>query len=89
MKIGFILKAMLCLYGELVDIKCMKSTYGNVTAMNRVREVPLKTDEIRKRQIPHLVIIMSGQSALITMLGRPPLCLKCKVVSHTKDVNAR
>ena len=79
-----ILKAMLCLYGEVVDIKNMTSTYGNITAMNGTREVLLKTDEIRKQQIPHLVNIMSGQSVLITMLGRPPLCLKCKVVGHTR-----
>ena len=79
-----ILMTMLCLYGEGVDIKYMKSTYGNITAMNGTRDVLLKTDEIRKQQIPHLVNIMSGQSVLITMLGRPPLCLKCKVVGNTR-----
>ena len=31
-----ILKAMLCLYGEVVDIKNMTSTYGNITAMNGI-----------------------------------------------------
>ena len=51
--------------------------------MNGMREVLLKTDEMQKQKIPHLVKLGSGQSILVTMQGRPPLCLKCHDVGHT------
>ena len=51
--------------------------------MNGMREVLLKTDEVQKQKIPHLVKLGSGQSILVTMQGRPPLCLKCHDVGHT------
>ena len=61
-----------------------KSSYANVVAMNGTREVTLRTTEVYKQKIPHLVTFHSGQSALITMPGRPPLCLKCRCVGHVR-----
>lgn len=79
-----IVKAMLSDYGEIQDIRMCKSSYANLVAMNGIREVLIKTDEIKKQQIPHLINFGCGQSVLLTMQGRPPLCLKCKQVGHTR-----
>lgn len=79
-----IIKAMLSGYGEIQDIRMCKSSYANLVALNGVREVLIKTDEIKKQQIPHLINFGCGQSVLLTMQGRPPLCLKCKQVGHTR-----
>ena len=79
-----IVKAMLSDYGEIQEIRMCKSSYANLVAMNGIREVLIKTDEIKKQQIPHLINFGCGQSVLLTMQGRPPLCLKCKQVGHTR-----
>ena len=43
-----------------------------------------------RQKIPHLVTFDSGQSILITMAGKPPLCLKCRCVGHVrKDCTSR
>ena len=79
-----ILKAIFCDYGEIMDIRMCKSSYANVVAMNGLREVTLRTTELLKQKIPHLVTFDSGQSVLVTMQGRPPLCLKCRTVGHVR-----
>ena len=53
--------------------KC-KSAYANVCAYNGVREVLLKTDEIHKQQILHLIKLESGHA----------MCLKCHTVGHVR-----
>lgn len=79
-----ILRAMLCDYGEVLEIRMCKSSYANLVALNGMREVVIKTDEIRRQLIPHLVNYGNGQSVLFTMQGRPPLCLKCHEIGHTR-----
>ena len=79
-----ILKAIFTDYGEVLDIKMMKTSHEKLVALNGIREVKIKTDELRKQQIPHLVNFNSGQSILITMAGRPPYCLKCQSVGHVR-----
>ena len=79
-----LLKAILCEYGEILDIRMCKSSHANLVAMNGMREVTIKTDEVTKQKIPHLVTFSSGQSILITMRGRTPLCLKCREVGHVR-----
>ena len=79
-----LLKAIFCDYGDVLDVSMCKSSYAHVCALNGMREVLLKTDEIHKQRIPHLVKLSSGQSILITMQGRPPLCLKCNEIGHTR-----
>ena len=75
-----IVKAMLCDNGEILNIHLCKSSYANVVAMNRMREVIIRTTEARKQLIPHLVTFDS----LLTMSGRLPLCLKCLIVGHVR-----
>ncbi|MCU7836931.1 MAG: hypothetical protein KZQ83_16970, partial [gamma proteobacterium symbiont of Taylorina sp.] len=79
-----LIKAMLCEYGEVMDVRMMHSTHEKVFAFNGVREVRLKTDEVHRQRVPHMIKFTSGQSALITMYGRPPLCLKCLEVGHVR-----
>ena len=79
-----LLKAIFCDFGEVLEVKHMKTSYTNVCTLNGMREVILKTDEKLKQRIPHMVKFGCGQSMLITMQGRPPLCLKCHEVGHTR-----
>ena len=74
------------------------SHYGKVTSVTRdavvftpddtkrtgVRRVMIETDELRKRTIPYVVSFAGGYSALITMAGRPPLCLRCRQIGHLR-----
>lgn len=80
-----ILSEILSQYGEILDIKMLKTAHEKLVAYNGVREVRLKTDEFHKQQIPHIVNFNSGQSILITMQGRPPFCLKCKGIGHVRQ----
>ena len=50
-----LLNAISCDYGEVLDVKHMKSSYTNVCTYNGVREVTLKTDEKSRQRIPHMV----------------------------------
>ena len=79
-----LLKAIFCEYGEVLDIRMCKSSHANLVAMNGMREVTIKTDEVTKQKIPHLVTFSSCQSILITMRGRSPLCLKRREIGHVR-----
>lgn len=79
-----LLKAIFCDYGEVLDVKMCKSSHARLVALNGMREVTLRTDEVLKQKIPHLVTFGCGQSILVTMYGRPPLCLKCREVGHLR-----
>ena len=71
-------------YGEILGIKGMKTSHARLSALNGTREVLLRTDEIHKQRIPHLIKFNSGQSVLIIMAGRQPLCLKCHDLGHVR-----
>ena len=79
-----IIERILAPYGEILGIKGMKTSHARLSALNGTREVLLRTDEIHKQRIPHLIKFNSGQSVLITMAGRQPLCLKCHEVGHVR-----
>ena len=82
---GLILTEILESFGEVVDTNLSKTAHADVVAYDGVREVRLRTDELRKHKIPHVVHFNSGQSILITMQGRPPYCLRCKSVGHVRQ----
>ena len=65
-----------------MDVRNLKSSHKDLSAYNGRREVILKTNEIFRQKVPHLVKYGSGQSILVTVQGRPPLCLKCHEVWH-------
>lgn len=80
-----LLRAIFCDYGKILDINMSRTSHEKLVAFNGVREIRLKTDEIRKQQIPHLIKLRSGQQMLATMPGRPPYCLKCHSIGHIKS----
>lgn len=41
---------------------------------------------MERLKIPHLLRFSDGMSALLTIPGRPPLCLKCSRVGHVRRV---
>ena len=59
--------------GEILDIKMLKSAHGNAVIFDR-------SCEVRDEKAPHVVRFNSGQATLLTMVGRPHYCLKCKNV---------
>ena len=79
-----ILEEIFSEYGQVIDIKMMKTAHAKLVAQNGSREIRLKTDEFKKQTIPHLVKFKSGRSILVTMAGRPPYCLKCGNVGHVR-----
>ena len=80
-----ILHKILGQFGEVLNIKLLKTAHANVVTFDGVREVKLKVDEFQKQQLPHLVRFNSGQSILLTITGRPPYCLKCHQIGHTRQ----
>lgn len=71
-------------FGEILSVKMLKTAHANVVTFDGVREVKVKVDEFKKQQLPHIVHFNSGQSILVTMSGRPPYCLKCRSIGHTR-----
>jgi len=42
-------------------------------------------DEVGKSNIPHLLHFACSSIALVTVRGRPPLCLRCHKVGHMRS----
>ena len=57
-------------YGQVIDIKMMKTAHAKLVAQNGSREIRRKTDEFKKQIIPHLVKYKSG---------RPPYALNVEM----------
>ena len=72
-------------FGQVMKCNSLKSAHADCVTFDGVREVYLKTTEVLKQRIPHLVHLASGQSLLVTMRGRPSYCLKCRAVGHTRQ----
>ncbi|KAH3739190.1 hypothetical protein DPMN_045837 [Dreissena polymorpha] len=52
--------------------------------------VRLEMSQHEQENIPHLIKIECGSKALVTMRGRPPLCLRCMRLGHMRgDCPAR
>ena len=45
----------------------------------------IEIDEVGKSTIPHLLQFACGRKALVTVWGRPPLCLRCHNVGHMRS----
>ena len=80
-----ILKSALSRFGEITSINMLHTSNEKFKTLTGVREITMITDEVRRQNIPHLINFQSGQSCLITMLGRPPYCLKCQTVGHIRS----
>ncbi|KAL3877957.1 hypothetical protein ACJMK2_035598 [Sinanodonta woodiana] len=71
-------------FGKVLDISKDKTLLDKDTmSFNGTRNVKLQTTEFDSRHIPHIVSL--GQCGmLITMKGRPPICLKCRQSGHLR-----
>lgn len=78
-------KQRLQYYGDVLTID--REIHYEFKGLNNcetgVREIKLRLSETDKMNIPHLLKI-EGYSTLITFRGRPPLCLRCNAVGHTR-----
>ena len=72
-------------FGEVLDVNMLKSAHADCVTFDGVREVRLRTTEVKKQKIPHMVHLGSGQSLLVTMQGRLPYCFKCRSVGHVRQ----
>ena len=82
---NLLLNEILDSFGNVMSVNYLRTAHAECVTLDGVREVRLKTDELRKQRIPHVVHLSSGVTILITMPGRPPYCLKCKSVGHTRQ----
>ena len=82
---NLILHEALHSFGEVVNVKMLKAAHANSVTFDGVREVRLRTDEMRKCTITHAIHFNSGQTVLLTMQGRLPYCLKSKSVGHVRN----
>ncbi|KAL3877962.1 hypothetical protein ACJMK2_035603 [Sinanodonta woodiana] len=71
-------------YGEILVISRDKTILlESVNVENGTRVVTLETTDMECRRIPHIVSL-GPCGFLITMKGRPPLCLKCRDSGHLR-----
>ena len=76
--------------GNVVSVERDATRFGKITVKSGAIRVALEVTETQKMAIPHLVKFDCGASVLITMPGRPPLCLRCSRVGHMRrDCNSR
>lgn len=71
-------------YGEVTNVTREVTEYKGTDFINGVRRVTIEMDECMRKVVPHMLDFECGQKALITMFGRPPLCLRCRQVGHLR-----
>ena len=72
-------------YGTVKQVIREAVVFGpNSTKRSGVRRIVMETDENRRRALPYVITFRGGYTALITIPGRPPLCLKCKSIGHLR-----
>lgn len=72
-------------FGKVTSVIREAVAFGpNATKRTSVRRIMIETDEMRKRSLPYVITFTGGYTALITVPGRPPLCLRCKTIGHLR-----
>ncbi|KAH3705291.1 hypothetical protein DPMN_080359 [Dreissena polymorpha] len=56
--------------------------YEGVQIATGVKHVLIEVEEEKLNMIPHLLNFRCGTRALVTIYGRPPLCLRCRSIGH-------
>lgn len=79
-----LLKSVFADYGRVLNVQRLSQSYGQSLIHNGVREVTLEVTEIQRLAVPHLLKFEGGLSMLLTVAGRPPLCLRCSRVGHMR-----
>jgi len=72
-------------FGKIISITDEVTKYGTAQIKSGVRIVKLEVDEVGKSRVPHLLHFGCGRKALVTVRGRPPLCLRCHRVGHLRS----
>lgn len=57
---------------------------AEATKRSGVRTVTIVTDRDKVSEIPHLHSFEGGITILLTIAGRPPLCLRCRNLGHLR-----
>ena len=81
---NLMLKEIFSEYGEIVQLTFCSTPFREHGVGNGVRLIALRTHEMKKQEIPHLIKFKSGLNILVTMGGRPPFCLRCKSTGHIR-----
>ena len=64
-------------FGKVISITDEVNKYGAAYIKSGVRIVKVEVNEVGKSRVPHLLQFGCGSRALVTVRGRPPLCLRC------------
>ncbi|KAL3877948.1 hypothetical protein ACJMK2_035589 [Sinanodonta woodiana] len=79
-----LIEEVLSPFGKVLDITIDKTLLDKDTmTFNGTRNVKLQTTEFDSRHIPHIVSLCQC-GMLITMKGRPSICLKCRQSGHLR-----
>ncbi|KAL3877958.1 hypothetical protein ACJMK2_035599 [Sinanodonta woodiana] len=79
-----VIHQVLCPFGKVIDItRDTTLLEKDSITFNGTRLVKLQTTEFDSKHIPH-IISLGTCGMLITMKGRPPLCLKCRQSGHLR-----
>jgi len=71
-------------FGTVREIVYESLQVEGFKAASGVRLVTLELSHEAKAEIPHMVVFECGTRALVTMRGRPPLCLRCMHLGHMR-----
>ncbi|KAL4237295.1 hypothetical protein ACF0H5_002013 [Mactra antiquata] len=72
-------------YGKVLAVNNLATNIDGFTIKSGVREVSLEVDEMQRLQIQHLINSVDRNACLLTILGKPPLCLRCSAVVHVRS----
>jgi hypothetical protein len=82
---NLMVEALMKPYGKVLDVRNGNVDVGQGHFKSGVRLVKLEVNEVERNKIPHLMKFQCGSRALLTIQGRPPLCLKCFCVGHYRN----
>ena len=71
-------------FGKVLRVTDEHFEFDGVEIATGVRRVLIEMEEEKVAYVPHLLSFACGARALVTMYGRPPLCLRCHTVGHIR-----
>lgn len=81
-----VLEELFSNYGTVLTIENEMYELGGFKCQSGTRLVTMEVSDSQKASIPHLLKFQCGSKALVTMRGRPPLCLKCLELGHVRGM---
>ncbi|XP_053407132.1 uncharacterized protein LOC128559451 [Mercenaria mercenaria] len=80
-----LVEAMLRPFGKVISVEDSSIKVDAVYFKSGVRVAKMELSDIERAKLPHLLRFECGSKALLTVPGRPPLCLKCLTVGHYRN----